>query len=171
MIAKTITMSLLPMAVWCQYTDGVQLINRLNNFCSFDHNIFFMDSAIDIDRWFSSPGLSSGKHVVNYSPPQTVYTFDDLSHSDLNSIETFNGIRSKNQFLAVVVEHLKFENGSQLLAQIKNVRLLDVNVKVGVFFTRNLNFVIRRGAIIPLELDSWHREHFWRLSLRYCLHI
>lgn len=141
MIAPNILiMSLMSTVVWCQCPDyAVQLIDGLNTFFQFDHNIFFMDSTNNHDRWIRSTLSSSKCRALNDYPPQTSYSFEDFLDTD-NTTDpmALNATISKNQLLIVVVERLKFKNDSMLPALIKHIHKLNINVKVGVFFTSNL---------------------------------
>lgn len=99
-----------------QYFESERIINQLNKYFRFDHNIFLMESTIDQFRWFLP--LSS---CCNFTP-QTVYTFADNSYSDDNITDHLvDVITSKNQFLIAVFDGLEFENDSQLLAQVKSI--------------------------------------------------
>lgn len=55
-----------------QPADSVQLINRLNDFYNFDHNIFFMHSVTNLNCWFP---LSSPIFGID-STPKTLYIAD-----------------------------------------------------------------------------------------------
>lgn len=76
-------MNLLSATLQCQQrTEGVELINRVNDFYNFDHNIFFMDSLTSRSCWLPMSSLISGK------TPRTVYTtVADISNTVRNPFQ------------------------------------------------------------------------------------
>lgn len=124
-ILLTITVHLLPWFVWCR-TDSLNLINQLNAFYRFDHNIFLIDSSIDLDHWLPISSTSYG------STPQTIYTFGNPSQQISLKAPT-----SKNTFIIGVVDELTVE-WWRLFRQVLRFQALDVNMKIGVFFVRNI---------------------------------
>lgn len=98
--------------------DCVHLIDRLNNYYSFDHNIFLVESSTVLDNWFETSQLS-GNHCGTLSniTPQTIYTFENTS--DSASTEMIEQMTSKNTFIVVVIKSLIFEG--TLLAKIKAI--------------------------------------------------
>lgn len=148
-------MTLLSSMVGChQYPEALHLINRLNEFFLFDHHIFYVDSEIDLNSWLKMLS-SSGTTTL---PPQSVYSFEYLSPSDIVKLETFQIKPSNNPFLVVVVERLNLANDSELMAHIKLMRTLDRNVKIGVFLTRPIHKTIEdhscKTSDIILRLDA-----------------
>lgn len=123
-----------------QHHDSLDLINRLNDFYRFDHLIFLTDSSIHLNRWIP---FDSGTQFT----PQSIYTSDGLSKQTANSTLT-----SRNTFLVAVVDELSFDNESTLLTQIKEIRSPIVNLKVGVFFVRNITSL---RVIEKLFRRSW----------------
>lgn len=68
-----------------QYTDDyVHLINRINDFYGFDHNVFLMDSVIHRNCWSQRSSLISGRFT-----PQTVYTIENFSDKVRNDFNKF----------------------------------------------------------------------------------
>lgn len=121
--------------VHCQQHDDVtHLINRVTDFYRFDHHIYLIDSPVDLNRLFP---LHHCENII----PQTLLTFDGLSDSDGNlTVEhaALKAIGSKNKFLVVIVENLQVQNGLNLLARVRAIRMLDYNMKVGVFATSSV---------------------------------
>ncbi len=143
-----VIINLLSAVVECQreQRQEVNLINQLNEFFGFDHNIFLLDRKLDPDRFVAS--------VFDYDKfvPKSVYTVDDDWENN-NTETTVKNITSKNTLLIVAVEN--FRNDSRILAEVKNVRKLQVvsNVKIGVFFGRNI--VTSMGFVEQLFRWSW----------------
>ncbi len=132
------------------------LINQLNEFFDFDHNIFLLDSTLDPSRYVSilSPTFDSehGKYT-----PQSVYTFDNSPGSNFTDIRMINldEITSKNTFLIVAVENLDFDINSTIMSEIRRIRSLQIitNIKVGVFVR---NEVTSMDIIEQLSEWSWN---------------
>lgn len=114
----------------------VALINRLNQFFDFDHNIFLLDSTLDPDQYVD-------RRVTNLAQrPQSVYTFDNAADDiNITSPTYSNEITSTKTFLIVGVENLNFENDSKTLSEIKRIQRVCRNVKIGVFFANNATSV------------------------------
>ncbi len=121
-------LKLLSATVWCEdFFREVVIINRLNDFFNFDHNIFFLDNLIDQRRY-----IPANRYNNSSFPPQTVYIF----HHNRNKTQLPILVNSKNTFLIIVVaDSFKFGNDTQLLDQVKAIRRL--NVKIGVSFSGN----------------------------------
>lgn len=62
-------------------------------------------------------------------------TFFALQNPKVSSLSAKSG---KNTFLVIVVGTFKFANSSHLLTQIKIIRRLNSNVKIGIFFDRSI---------------------------------
>lgn len=106
----------------------VKLINQLNNFFDFDHNILLLDSSIDYNRYVH--GSDSIKD--NYTP-QSLYNFEWINNS-IVGLESLKKIRSKNTFLIVVPASSQSEGNIKLFARIKSIQRLNIYMKIGVFF-------------------------------------
>lgn len=105
----------------------LKLISRLNNFFDFDHNIFLFDSSADVDRFMNT----SGGPVVGYSTPQSLYVF---KNGNANELESLKEIGSKNAFVIVVPGSAKFDSNFNLLTRVKEIQLLKLDMKIGIFF-------------------------------------
>lgn len=132
MLPATILSLLLAMVSIQQlYPNDVHLlIKQLNDFYQFDHHIFLMDSATNLNRWFSML-------TTDTFTPQTVYTFPAIHHKPQNVTA------GKNTFLVVVTEDLTSEKRSQVFDQIQAISNLDKNVRIGVFLARDITSLSR----------------------------
>ncbi len=128
---------MLPSAIHLQYQE-LKLINQLNEFYDFDHNIFLLDSTVDHDRYVNI-FLSTFNSEFGKYTPQSVYTFDNGQGQKFTHIELsyLNEITSKNTFLIVAVENVNFDNKSTILSEFEGL-LVSKNVKIGVFFAGNI---------------------------------
>lgn len=117
-----------------QYQELV-LINQLNNFFCFDHNIFLFVGSDDINRYIltSSPTPTYKTNEEKFIP-RSIYRFTQLE-DNTTGLETLKEIKSKNTFLIVVPESSNFEKNLKFLAQVKSIQRLQINVKIGVFFS------------------------------------
>lgn len=113
----------------------VTLINQLNEFFHFDHNIFLLDSLIDLDRYVETQQSISGKYT-----PQTVYTFTNRLENKSMETNGLKEITSKNTFLIVAVEKSKILSILKVLSEVNRIRSLQdsTNVKIGFFFARDV---------------------------------
>lgn len=118
-----IILNLLLSVVWCQ-PNSLHLINGLSDFYNFDHHIYLIDSSADLNLWFPSSSQLNG--II----PRTVYTVDKLSERIVHM-----AIPAKNAFLVVVVGDL---TSPQLLLHIKTIRGHHINVRNGIFLTKNI---------------------------------
>lgn len=101
----------------------VQLINGLNNFFNFDHNIFLVETSKDINQF-----ISNGKY------PKSLYFFDSTSNN-ISVLQGLTEIRSKNNFMIVVPGSFQaFSRNINLLNRINEIQRLDINMKIGMFF-------------------------------------
>lgn len=114
----------------------VHIVNQLNGFFGFEHNIFLLDSKSDHNHFIPMPSHDSiDKDKVsddgNNFTTQTIYILDE--NSSLNEVT----VASKSKLLIVVLANFsKFSNESTLLTQIQMMRQLDASIKIGVFLTR-----------------------------------
>lgn len=143
-------------AVQCQQEQylEVSLVNRLNDYFGFDHNIFLLDRTLDPDRYVaaSPSGSDHGKFT-----PQSVYTFtrDGSGNNYTETTYVKNVTIGKNPLLIVAVANLNFGNDSKILAEVKRIRNLQIisNLKIGVFVARNV--VTSTDLIERLFRWSW----------------
>ncbi len=129
----------------------VNLIDRLNTFYGFDHNIFLLDSLSDRNQYISTDDANRKSNFT----PQTVYIFDanvNNGNHDDTQLAKLIFVTSKNTFLIVVADVLKFYNKSQLLTQVKAIGRLNDNVKIGVFLINN---IVSMEIIEQLFRWSW----------------
>lgn len=138
-------MLLLPAMVQTQHPE-VSLINRLNEFFDFDHNLFFLDTVID-----ENLHIPCMDNAARSFTPQTIHVFDKNHNDYVNEIQLakVTAISGKT-FLIVVVEASQFENYSPWFDRVYAIRMLNVDVKIGVFFKGN----IMSGDVVEL-LFRW----------------
>lgn len=147
-------LSVLCTLVSCQQRpdNSSHLIDQLNDFFRFDHQILLTDSLSDLNRLLPTRSPSSGS-ILEGVTPQTVYIFNDLQDGDLNVTHQLAtcSVNGKKRFLiAVVSRSLKLD--SKIFAQIKSIRDCDVNLKIGVFFAYDVNSL---GTVEQLFRWSW----------------
>lgn len=99
------------------------LISGLSNFYNFDHNIFLLDSSVDINRFLNT----------EQDTPQSLYTFNNTGNN-ITGLETLKEIKSKNVFLVVVSVGVNLSDLT-FLNRIKNIQRLNKNMKIGVFYS------------------------------------
>lgn len=124
----------------------IDLINRMNQFYGFDHNIFLLDTLTDHNRLNLAMNNRDGNVTA-----QTVYIFNhNLIGAELATVESLG---SKKTFLIIMATHLQFGGNTQLLSQIKVIqRRLGTNVNVGIFF---VNKAISVDLVERLFRWSW----------------
>lgn len=108
----------------------LQLIHNVNEFFNIDHDIFLVESSIDIDRFIQRPSLLND---ANENTPRSIFTFSRLEDR-ITASNNLKDITSKSTFLVVASEESDFVRNSNLLAQIKEIQRLHVNLKIGLFF-------------------------------------
>ncbi len=128
-----ILLNLLPTI--CLQCEEITLINQLNNYFDFDHNIFLLDSSIDRNSYITTRSnfdTESGHKYV----PQSVYNFK-LDNDSITGLESLNEIKSKNPFLIIIPGCSTFETNIKLLSSVKSIQRLNVlHLKIGVFFSQ-----------------------------------
>ncbi len=98
----------------------IVLINQLNNFFGFDHNIFLIDSSSDVDRFIDTTGQRN-------AVPRTLHRLN--TNDDRIDMK----FESKNIFLIVVIESACFECSLNSRFDIIRIRRLQGDMKI-VFF-------------------------------------
>ncbi len=104
----------------------IVLINQLNNFYDFDHNIFLIDSSSDVDRFIDST-------VQRNALPKTLYRLDTNDDDRIEVKKVLRKVESKNIFLIVVIERACLECSLNFRFQIIEFHRLQRNMKI-VFF-------------------------------------
>lgn len=117
------------------------LIDHLNNFFNFDHNVFLLEESVDINRYLNE----------RLTVPQSVYVVkNDI---DVTGIENLKKLSSKNAFLIVAPVSVTFDENLKMLTQVKKIQRLKKNLKIGVFFPESL-------STENLEkFFKWHWKH------------
>lgn len=104
------------------------LIGQLNLAFSFDHNIFLLHSSADVNRFVSSTNQA-------HNTPRCLFRFDD----NITALEVFQNRTAKNELLIVVPDSWSnFESNINVMSMIKTMQLLNINLKIGMFFTHML---------------------------------
>lgn len=145
MIYKIILLVVSLLLTTCAEQQEVVLINKLNNFFNFDHNIFLMDSSSDINRFINT------KQHWSTLTPQTLLVFQNVD-KNITGLEMLKEIKSKRTFLIVVIEDLYFDKKLDLLARIKDIQRFKIDIKIGIFSLR------------IVQSDDLHQsfEWFWK---------
>lgn len=118
-----------------QYQEYI-LINELNDYYKFDHNIFLLGSSVDPDRFVNLSFIATKQFK---STPQSLYVFED-GRNNIKGLETLTAaIKSKNTFLIVSPDQANFNENLILLTQIKEIQRLNINMKIGVFFSDTIS--------------------------------
>lgn len=105
-----------------------ELISKLNIFFNFDHNIFLFDTATDFKRFISK----------NNNIPQRLYIFES-GNDNITGLESLADVKSKNTFVVAVPDSVKFERNLKLQTQLKKIRQVQINIKIGLFFANTVS--------------------------------
>lgn len=123
-----------------------ELINQLNWFFDFDHNIFLFHSSADTERFINTTERHNNR-------PRSVYVFQNTKEQ-ITGLENLMEITSKNTFVIVVPESGKLEINVNLLQCVKNIQRRQISMKIGIFFTH----IIRSSEdIAGLFRWSWKK--------------
>lgn len=112
MVAVTTIISLLPVFM-VEYQE-VKLINELNSFFNFDHNIFLIDSSVDLNCYVSREEVTS----------RSLYLFKSVDEN-IAGLESLTNITSKNAFMIVVPGSPTFDHNFNLLKRINKTLLFN----------------------------------------------
>lgn len=116
----------------CKYQE-IELIKSLSEHFNFDHHFFIIDSAADTSRYVNTEVFAA----------QTFYILQNVNND--TELGKVNEIDSKNAFLIVVLESLRFVPNSNLLRQMKAIQRLQIRMKIGVFLSRHSTMVDLRA--------------------------
>ncbi|XP_037049033.1 uncharacterized protein LOC119083419 [Bradysia coprophila] len=109
----------------------IVLINRLNDFFKFDHNIFLIDSSVDAERFM---------HPVNQRDivPISSYRFKFRGDEGIEGLDRLTRIDSKYPLMIIVVGSgaLEGNGNSSLPARFVQMHRLQRNMKIGFFISR-----------------------------------
>ncbi len=106
------------------------LLGELNSAFNFDHNMLLLHSSVNINRFVNETKLlDSTTHSLHIFE-----NFDDHNHEKY--LENFRYVRGKNELLIVVTDNSSFKGTLRLLTFVKKIQLLNVNVKIGIFFSQ-----------------------------------
>lgn len=113
------------------HSSGLNLINKLNNFYCFDHNLMLMESTSIADQFINTPVSAI---ELNSYVPQTLYVINDISGEiKINPIR-----RSKNTFMIIGLKSTNLEKNIIFMTKIKDFQRVNVNLKIGLFFSQSL---------------------------------
>lgn len=118
----------------------MNLIDQMNNFFKFDHNIILVNGLADIDPFINK----SKREFV----PQSLFLLNDVEEKN-TGLESLKQIRSKNPFLIVVSEH--YDIG--LLTRIKEIQRLKIDIKIGLFCLHTVSYDVLQ------KLFQWCWSH------------
>lgn len=110
----------------CGEYPEVQLISKLNKFYNFDHNIFLRDTSVDINRFINN---NEQRQIA----PTSLYIFESIN-GNITGMENLTRIKSKNTFVIVSTGGSSFTANYNLLKRIKKIQLLQMTMKIGLFF-------------------------------------
>lgn len=145
--SRTIFLTILYLPITCATFNELKLIMELNNFFNFDHNIFLLHSSVDINRFIN------GTRSSEYTTPQSLYVFESADEDNDYGIK-MNEITSKNTFIIVVPASASFEINLNLLIRLKEIQVLQVNMKIGIFFLH----IVSREDLQKLFEWSWKQR-------------
>lgn len=103
---------------------NIILIEKLNNFFDFDHNVFVLPSSGDRNDFISTEPIIT---------PRSLFIFDSVNYN-ITGLENVKGMKSKNPFMVVVPEYVSFESNVNLLIEVQKIYRFNLNMKIGVFF-------------------------------------
>lgn len=109
----------------CPQYQELLLIRDINKFFTIDENIFVLESSIDINRFVDD---------FHEPTPRSVFQFERLDDG-IKGLASLKEIDSKNPFLIVVSEKSNFVQNQNLLDQVKGIQRLNIDMKIGVFFS------------------------------------
>lgn len=110
----------------------LMLIDRLNNFFKFDHNIFLIDSSTDAEQFMQPINQQA---IV----PITSYRFKTSVDRGIDGLDRLTRIDSKNPLVIVVIESGVLEGtaSSSLQDRFLKIHRLQRNMKIGIFISQN----------------------------------
>lgn len=108
------------------------LINRLNDYYNFDHNILLLEPTTDINRFI---GMDQ---KMTSATPRTLHTMKSTD-DNTETLKRIGKIESKNTFLVVAIETENFQENLKLLEQVKELHRLQIYMKIGLLFTQAIS--------------------------------
>lgn len=123
-------------------TQELLLINQLNSFFNFDHNVFLLDSSIEVNRFIRT------SDAIEFTP-QSLFIFQ--SADNFTELKSFKEKTSKNTFLIIASKTVSFPRNLNLFSQVKQIQKLQLQMKIGVFFSHNTS----RADIQEVFKWSW----------------
>lgn len=127
----------------CAQYQEMKLIDQLNNYFNFDHNVYLLHQSVDVNC-FVNP-KRSGQMI-----PQSLYRFKEFNNN-ITGLESIT-IQSKNTFLVIVPE--TSNNNLNLLIRVKEIQRetqrQQMTLKMGMFFQHAI-----ASAVDLLQLFEW----------------
>lgn len=142
-IRYLIILSLLP--IISSANQVLTLIDELNKFFTFDHNIFLLESSVDRNRFLS---LKIGEE----QSPQTIYVFQNADKENFAVSESITKISSGNTFVIVALGTSSFRRYFDFFDEIKRIERLQLHMKIAIFFPQSTALDDIR------ELFEWCKE-------------
>lgn len=123
-MSKVVVLIMTLVHLICCENPELKLIRELNDFFSFDHNLFLLEASVDTNRFISSTGQA----------PQAIYVFNNVISGTIAELETVTEISSKNIFTLVALSDSSFERNLNFFGRLKNIQRLQKKMKIGIFF-------------------------------------
>lgn len=103
-----------------------KLIQNLNNYYDFDHNIYLFDSTTDMNRYIDTTGTLS-------ETPRSLFSFKNTDDGSLIGLEKLSGITSKTTLFVVIPGRGEMEKNLKLFSRVKEIQRLQLDMKIVVF--------------------------------------
>lgn len=104
------------------------LINELNSFFNFDHNVFLLDSSVDQNERNQFMSETSSLDTI----PRTIYVHEN-ENDTIVGVDSLRKIESKNIFLIVFLKCINVDRNLNVLAYVKRLQELNRDMKIGIF--------------------------------------
>lgn len=114
---------LLPTIIYANHE--LSLIQKINNFFNFDHNVYLLDQSADMNRF-----------ITHDSTPRSIHVFDGSDNNYMTGSKIAIKIASKKHtFMIVARQNSIFRENLNLFIRVKDIQRQHVNMKIGIFFT------------------------------------
>lgn len=135
---------LILLSIICDGNQELKLIEDLNDFFSFDHNVLIVESPAQVNRFISSKAASLTLFVLSSDENST-----DFANSDLQT-----EIWSKNIFLIIVLETTSFDRNLEFFIRLKRIQRLQKNMKIGIFYKQFISLDDMKPLVRTVSLAS-----------------
>lgn len=106
-----------------------KLIGELNDHFNIDHNLFLLDTSVNLNRFINSE--AQPRNCI----PQSVVIFRCDQVEDASGIEFLDNPKAKNELLIVTSSATTYNSNLSLLLRIKAIQRRRLNIKIGLFFS------------------------------------